>query len=82
MVAVLIVSLLVYIATGLLRVDYATVVPHEGYFTDGAVGFIMAIAMMAFACQGATMPVAMTADTRDAKRSLPRARWQEKIWVW
>ena len=73
MVAVLIVSLLVYIATGLPRVDYATVVPHEGYFTDGAVGFIMAIAMMAFACQGATMPVAMAADTRDAKRSLPRA---------
>lgn len=73
MVAVLIVSLLVYILTGLPRVDYAAVGFHEGYFSDGAVGFIMAIAMMAFACQGATMPVAMTADTRDPKRSLPKA---------
>lgn len=73
MVAVLIVSLLVYVLVGLPRVDFAAVLPHEGYFSDGAVGFIMAMAMMAFACQGATMPVAMTADARDPKRDLPKA---------
>lgn len=73
MVAVLIVSLLVYIVTGLPQVDYSTVVPQEGYFSGGPLGFIMAVAMMAFACQGATMPVAMTADTHDPKRSLPKA---------
>lgn len=73
MVAVLIVSLFVYILTGLPQVDYSTVIPKEGYFSGGPVGFIMAIAMMAFACQGATMPVAMTADAQDPKRSLPKA---------
>jgi len=73
MVAVLILSLLVYIAVGLPQVDFSTVVPREGYFSGGPMGFVMAIAMMAFACQGATMPVAMTADTEDPKRSLPKA---------
>ena len=73
MVAVLIFSLLVYVIVGLPQVDYTTIVPREGYFADGAVGFIMAMAMMAFACQGATMPVAMTADARDPKRRLPKA---------
>lgn len=73
MVAVLIVSLLVYIAAGLPQVDYSTVIPCEGYFSNGCACFIIAVATMAFACQGATMPVAMTADARDPKRSLPKA---------
>ncbi len=73
MVAVLIVSLIVYIAVGLPQVDYSALIPQEGYFADGAMGFIMAVAVMAFACQGATMPVAMTADTRDPKKNLPKA---------
>ena len=73
MVGVLIVSLLVYIVTGLPQVNYATLIPDENYFSGGAFGFVMAIALMAFACQGATMPVAMTADAEDPKRSLPKA---------
>ena len=73
MVGVLIVSLLVYVAVGLPQVDYTAIMPHEGYFSGGPAGFIMAVAMMAFACQGATMPVAMTADAKDPKRSLPKA---------
>ena len=73
MVGVLIVSLLVYIITGLPQVDYSTIVPGDDYFSGGAFGFVMAIALMAFACQGATMPVAMTADAEDPKRSLPKA---------
>lgn len=74
MVVVLMVSLLVYVIVGLPRVDFTSVVPFgEGYFSGGAVGFVMAIAMMSFACQGATMPIAMTADAKDPKRSLPKA---------
>ncbi len=74
MVGVLIFSLLVYIVVGLPKVDFSTANPmSEGYFLDGPVGFIMAIACMAFACQGATMPIAMTKDAKDPKRSLPKA---------
>ena len=73
MVGVLIVSLLVYIIVGLPQVDFATAVPDSDYFSGGPVGFLMAVAMMAFACQGATMPVAMTADTHDPKKNLPKA---------
>lgn len=74
MVGVLIISLLVYICAGLPQVDYSTVNPFsEGYFADGPFGFIMAVAMMSFACQGATRPIEMTPDAKDPKRSLPKA---------
>lgn len=74
LVAVLLVSLLVYVVVGLPQVDFSTANPFgEGYFKGGATGFIMAVAMMSFACQGATMPIAMTADAKNPKRSLPKA---------
>lgn len=74
MVGVLIVSLLVYIFAGLPKVDFSTANPFsEGYFSDGPFGFIMAVAMMSFACQGATRPIEMTPDAKDPKRSLPKA---------
>lgn len=74
MVGVLIISLLVYICAGLPQVDFSTVSPaSDGYFADGATGFIMAVAMMSFACQGATRPIEMTHDAKDPKRSLPKA---------
>lgn len=74
LVAVLIISLLVYVVVGLPQVNFSTANPFsEGYFKDGAVGLVMAIAMMSFACQGATMPIAMTADAKNPKRSLPKA---------
>lgn len=74
LVAVLIISLFVYVVVGLPQVDFTTANPFgEGYFKGGATGFIMAVAMMSFACQGATMPIAMTADAKDPKRSLPKA---------
>lgn len=74
LVAVLMISLFVYVAVGLPQVDFSTANPFsEGYFKDGATGFIMAVAMMSFACQGATMPIAMTADAKNPKRSLPKA---------
>lgn len=74
LVAVLMISLFVYVVVGLPQVDFSTANPlSEGYFKDGATGFIMAVAMMSFACQGATMPIAMTADAKNPKRSLPKA---------
>ena len=74
MVGVLIISLLVYIFAGLPKVDFSTANPFsEGYFSDGPFGFIMAVAMMSFACQGATRPIEMTPDAKDPKRSLPKA---------
>lgn len=74
MVGVLILSLLVYIVAGIPKVDFATANPFsEGYFSDGPFGFIMAVAMMSFACQGATRPIEMTPDAKDPKRSLPKA---------
>ncbi len=74
MVVVLMIALLVYIIVGLPQVDVAAISPgNEGYFSGGVVGFFMAVAMMSFACQGATMPIAMTADAREPKRTLPKA---------
>lgn len=74
MVAILLTSLLAYILFGLPKVDYTTVLPtSDGYFRGGIVGFVMAVASLSFACQGATLPVAMTADAKDPKRSLPKA---------
>ena len=74
LVAVLITSLLIYVIVGIPQVDFSTANPFsEGYFSGGAVGLIMAIAAMSFACQGATMPIAMTADAKDPKRNLPKA---------
>ncbi len=74
MVGVLILSLIIYIVVGLPKVDFSTANPlSEGYFADGPIGFIMAIACMSFACQGATMPIAMTKDAKDPKKSLPKA---------
>ncbi len=74
MVGVLIISLFVYIIAGIPKVDYSTVNPFsEGYFSGGPFGFIMAVAMMSFACQGATRPIEMTPDAKDPKRSLPKA---------
>ena len=73
-VGVLIISLLVYIIAGIPKVDFSTANPlSEGYFSDGPFGFIMAVAMMSFACQGATRPIEMTPDAKDPKRTLPKA---------
>lgn len=74
MVGILIISLLVYVIAGLPKVDFSTANPlSEGYFSDGPFGFIMAVAMMSFACQGATRPIEMTPDAKNPKRSLPKA---------
>lgn len=74
MVLVLIVSLIVYLIFGLPKVDFSAVSPaSENYFYGGPMGFVMAIALMSFACQGATMPIDMTKDARTPKKTLPKA---------
>ena len=74
MVVVLIIALVVYTVVGLPQVDWATASPaSENYFYGGPVGLVMAIATMAFACQGATFPIDMTACAKRPKRSLPIA---------
>ncbi len=74
MVVVLVISLVVYIVVGLPQVDYSTVNPFgEDYFAGGLSGFIFAVALMSFACQGATMPIDMTDIAKNPKKSLPKA---------
>lgn len=74
MVVVLIVALGVYICVGLPQVSWSAISPGTSdYFYGGAAGFLMAVATMSFACQGSTLPVDMTAKTKNPKRSLPIA---------
>lgn len=74
MVVVLMVALIVYVAVGLPRVDYATVSPaSEDYFYGGPIGLVMALATMSFACQGSTLPIDMTSHAKEPKKSLPIA---------
>lgn len=74
MVVVLIISLFVYIVVGLPKVDFKTVLPtSDNYFSGGFVGLFMAIATMSFACQGSTMPIDMTSDSKNPKKDLPKA---------
>lgn len=74
MVVVLLISLFVYVAAGIPQVDWTLVNPFsEGSFSGGVFGFIVAAATLSFACQGATLPIDMTGDTKDPKRSLPKS---------
>lgn len=74
MVAVLALSLTIYSVVGLTKLTsdpLAVCVP--GYFRNGAFGFVYAIAIMSFACQGATFPIALTKDAKEPMRNLPKA---------
>ena len=74
MVVVLVISLIVYIAVGLPEVNLEAVRPtSDGYFKGGFMGLFMAIAVMSFACQGSTMPIDMTSDAKNPKKTLPKA---------
>lgn len=71
---VLLVSIVIFIGVGLPKVQW------DGYWSNadglfysgGANGFIGAIAMMSFACQGTTMaPVSVMPVTKKARRTVP-----------
>lgn len=74
MVVVLIASLLLYLIVGLPQVNWELVSPmRENYMSDGVFGLIMAVALMSFACQGSTMPIDMTEDAVEPKKTMPKA---------
>lgn len=71
MTVVLIASIAVFIFMGIPKVqsDFFT---SDGFFTGGLGGFITAIALMGWACQGTTMaPTSMYAVTKNPKRTIP-----------
>lgn len=71
MTVVLIGSILVFIAFGVPKVGPGFF-SEDSFFTGGLGGFISAIAIMGWACQGTTMgPVAVSAVTKKAKETIP-----------
>lgn len=71
MTVILLASLGLFIIFGLPQVKpgYFT---DDGFFLDGGAGFISAIAIMSFACQGTTMgPVSMMKETKNPRKVIP-----------
>lgn len=73
---VLLVSLGLYIVLGIPQVGsgYFSSTAEEPFFLGGFSGFIGAIAMMSFACQGTTMaPVSVMLTTDNPRKRVPKA---------
>ena len=71
---VLVVALALFVAFGLPKVDFANTFTSNdgGYFHGGFAGFVSALAVMGWACQGTTMaPVSMAAVTKNPKKTIP-----------
>lgn len=71
MTVILIVSIFTFIIFGIPKVqtNYFT---DSNFFKNGFSGFISGVAIMGWACQGTTMgPVAVSAVTKKAKRTIP-----------
>ncbi len=71
---VLVVALALFVAFGLPKVDFANTFTSNdgGYFHGGFAGFVSALAVMGWACQGTTMaPVSMAAVTKKPKKTIP-----------
>lgn len=71
---VLVASLALFIIFGIPKVDFASTFTSAdgGFFHGGFTGFVSALAVMGFACQGTTMaPVSMAAVTKNPKRTNP-----------
>lgn len=71
----LVVALALFVAFGVGKVDpaaYFSASQDGGFFHGGFGGFVAAIAVMGWACQGTTMaPVSMAAVTKNPKRTIP-----------
>lgn len=72
MTIVLLVSLGLFIAIGLPKVG-SDFFAKETFFSNGFVGFISAVGLMAFACQGSTSVIAQAAVTKNSKKMVPIA---------
>lgn len=73
---VLLVSIVVFLVVGLPNVKpgYFASTAEEPFFMGGLGGFIGAISMMSFACQGTTMaPVSVMPATKKARKTIPIA---------
>lgn len=71
MTVVLIISIFIFIIFGIPKVQ-AGYFYGKNFFRNGFSGFISAIAIMGWACQGTTMgPVAVSAVTKKAKKTIP-----------
>lgn len=71
---VLVASLALFIIFGIPKVDFTSTFTSAdgGFFHGGFTGFVSALAVMGFACQGTTMaPVSMAAVTKNPKRTIP-----------
>ena len=70
---ILLVSIVVFIGVGVPQVQPGYWSNADGgFWVDGFSGFIGAIAMMSFACQGSTMgPVSVMPVTKNARRVIP-----------
>jgi APA family basic amino acid/polyamine antiporter len=72
MVLILLASIIVFIIMGLGRVR-GGFWSGSDFFSSGIPGFLSAVALMGFACQGATGGIALTADTNKPTRTIPLA---------
>ena len=71
MTVILIISVFIFIVFGISKVQ-SGYFSKGNFFRNGFSGFISAIAIMGWACQGTTMgPVAVSAVTKKAKKNIP-----------
>ena len=74
MVLILGISLTVFIIVGLPKVaPGAFAFGDPDYFMGGRSGFFAAVSFMGFACMGTTAPIALTADAKNPKKTVPMA---------
>lgn len=64
-------ALAIFIIFGLIRGNSAAVADSTPYFAAGPMGFLMAVAIMSFTCNGATNIINLSADSKNPKRDIP-----------
>lgn len=74
MVGILMVALCIFIAVGLPQVDFSSLsLTRPDSFSGGVMGFLSAIAVMGFACEGSTIIVSYASETKKPTRTIPIA---------
>lgn len=72
MTVVLICAIILFVIMGLPKVQPGYF-SKEGFFAGGLGGFVMAISLMSYTCQGTTGGIALTAVTKKPTRTIPLA---------
>lgn len=72
MTVVLICAIILFVVMGLPKVQPGYF-SKEGFFAGGLGGFVMAISLMSYTCQGTTGGIALTAVTKKPTRTIPLA---------